>query len=233
MQNHQILHPRTVKSFVCRSNKLSPSLEQVWQRSWSRFGISYQPSDPVLDLDNLFDRKAEKIVEIGFGEGQALATLAKTAPHKNFIGIEVYRKGIARLLMAIEALALSNIRIIMGDAVDILTLGIADNSLDALYLFFADPWPKTRHHKRRLVQEAFVQTVASKLKQGGIFHLATDWEDYAHHMMSVISKNTQFSNTAGDLQFAHRGDRILTKYEQRGLRLKHQSFDLIFQKNCL
>jgi len=157
--------------------------------------------------------------------------MAMKAPEKDFIGIEIYRTGVGSLLTGIAKHRVTNIRIFCSDAIDVLEHKIPDNSLAGLQLFFADPWPKKRHHKRRLVQTAFVNLVARKLKKGGVFHLATDWMDYAYHMMSVISEVDTFQNIEGALTFSPRPDfRPLTKYEQRGLQLGHQIWDLMFKR---
>ena len=171
------------------------------------------------------------IVEIGFGNGASLAEMADVNPQQDYIGIEVHRPGVGNLLSQIEKLELTNLRVINDDAVDVLNQMIADASLDAVYLFFADPWHKTRHHKRRIVQKEFVHLLRNKLKVGGVFHMATDWEDYAKHMMRVMNESEYFENTAGKDQYLPRPDyRPLTKFEQRGQRLGHGVWDLIFKK---
>ncbi len=183
-----------------------------------------------IDPAQIFKRESQKILEIGFGNGRSLAQMAAQSPKKDFIGIEVYKQGIAELLNLIEKMQLSNIRIFWGDAAYLLN-SIKDDSLDGIQIYFSDPWPKNRHHKRRLIQRNFVAQIASKLKNSGYFHLATDWKDYANHMMSVISNNTKFRNVAGHTQFSSRPDyRPITKYEQRGIHLGHPSWDLIFER---
>lgn len=238
--NNKIIPPlRSVRSFVCRKTKLSPSLEKAWHDHWSlyslnKFASSLMHSGGCLDLETIFGRQAKqapKIVEIGFGDGHSLIQMARENPDKDYIGIEVYQLGIARVLSAIVTFKLTNIRLYWGDAVDFLTHFIAPNSLETVQIFFADPWPKTRHHKRRLIQPDFVQWVANRLIPAGRFHLATDWLDYAKHMMSVISNNSSFQNLAGTYQFSQRpSHRPLTKYEERGHRLGHETWDLIFQR---
>ncbi len=228
----QVVSPyplRPIRSFVRREGRISKAQLSAWERLWPIYGLS--ASDPgCIAFESLFGRIADTVLEIGFGDGHSLAEMAKNAPEKNFIGIEVYRTGVGNLLTLIEKHKLSNIRIFCADALEILANKIPDNSLATLQLFFADPWPKARHHKRRIVQAPFIKLVAQKLKGLGTFHLATDWMDYAYHMMSVISAAPSFSNIAKPGEFIPRPDfRPLTKYEQRGLKLGHQTWDLMFK----
>ncbi len=224
------LYPlRPIRSFVRREGRISKAQLSAWERLWPVYGLSATERGFIV-LESLFGRAADTVLEIGFGDGCSLAEMAKNAPEKNFIGIEVYRTGVGNLLALIEKYQLSNIRIFCADAVEVLRHKIPDKSLAALQLFFADPWPKARHHKRRIVQEPFIKLVSQKLKTVGIFHLATDWMDYAYHMMTVLEDSADFANTQGVDQFTPRPDfRPITKYEQRGLRLGHQTWDLIFQ----
>ncbi|HQW57416.1 MAG TPA: tRNA (guanosine(46)-N7)-methyltransferase TrmB [Gammaproteobacteria bacterium] len=227
----QVVSPyplRPIRSFVRREGRISKAQLSAWERLWPIYGLS--ASDPgCIAFESLFGRTADTVLEIGFGDGHSLAEMAKNAPEKNFIGIEVYRTGVGNLLTLIEKHKLSNIRIFCADAVEILTNKIPDNSLTTLQLFFADPWPKVRHHKRRIVQASFIKLVSQKLKSLGTFHLATDWMDYAYHMMAVLENSADFFNARGADQFTPRPDfRPVTKYEQRGLRLGHQTWDLIF-----
>jgi tRNA (guanine-N7-)-methyltransferase len=227
----QVVSPyplRPIRSFVRREGRISNAQLSAWERLWPIYGLS--ASDPgCIAFESLFGRIADTVLEIGFGDGHSLAEMAKNAPEKNFIGIEVYRTGVGNLLTLIEKHKLSNIRIFCADALEILANKIPDNSLATLQLFFADPWPKARHHKRRIVQAPFIKLVAQKLKGLGTFHLATDWMDYAYHMMAVLGESMDFVNASGANQFTSRPDfRPVTKYEQRGLRLGHQTWDLIF-----
>ncbi len=227
----QVVSPyplRPIRSFVRREGRISKAQLSAWERLWPIYGLS--ASDPgCIAFESLFGRIADTVLEIGFGDGHSLAEMAKNAPEKNFIGIEVYRTGVGNLLTLIEKHKLSNIRIFCADALEILANKIPDNSLATLQLFFADPWPKVRHHKRRIVQAPFIKLVAQKLKGLGTFHLATDWMDYAYHMMAVLGESMDFVNASGANQFTSRPDfRPVTKYEQRGLRLGHQTWDLIF-----
>lgn len=226
-------HLRGIRSFVCRKTKLSPIQAQAWNQLWAKFGLTFDNDKTPLDFKAIFSNQPEAplIFEIGFGDGHSLSEMARNHPDKNFIGVEVYKRGVARILSQIEQYQLSNLKIFWGDAAKLLKEAIPDNSLNGLQLFFADPWPKTRHHKRRIVQTDFVDRVALKLQPGGIFHLATDWEDYARHMMSVISHDLRFQNKAGVNQFTPRPlERPLTKYEQRGIKLGHKTWDLIFER---
>ncbi len=226
----RISNLRPIRSYVRREGRMTRTQQKAWDMLWPIFGLSATATEGEYDLDALFGRSADKILEIGFGDGHSLVEMARLAPDKDFIGIEVYRTGVGSLLVAIDKYQLTNIRIICADAQEILAQKIPDNSLAALQLYFADPWPKTRHHKRRLVQPEFVALVARKLKKEGIFHLATDWMDYAYHMMSVLTLASNFRNVAQQGEFIPRPDfRPLTKYEQRGLELGHQTWDLMFK----
>lgn len=224
-------HPffRRIRSFVKREGRLTLGQERAINELFPRYGLVLQ--DTLLNLDETFQRVAPRILEIGFGNGKSLSEMAANNPEQDYIGIEVHRPGVGNLLSQIEKLELSNLRVINDDGVDVLNKMIADNSLDAVQLFFADPWHKKRHHKRRIVQKEFVQLLRKKLKVGGIFHMATDWEHYAQHMMHVMNDSEGFENTAGKDQFLPRPEyRPLTKFEQRGQRLGHGVWDLIFKK---
>jgi tRNA (guanine-N7-)-methyltransferase len=229
----QVVSPyplRPIRSFVRREGRISKAQLSAWERLWPIYG--FESSEPgFISFESLFSRLADTILEIGFGDGHSLAEMAKNAPEKNFIGVEVYRTGVGNLLALIEKYNLSNVRIFCADAIEVLTRKIPDNSLTTLQLFFADPWPKVRHHKRRIVQASFVKLVSQKLKSVGTFHLATDWMDYAYHMMAILGDSVDFVNISGADQFTPRPDfRPITKYEKRGLRLGHQTWDLIFQR---
>lgn len=220
---------RRIRSFVKREGRLTKGQQRALDELFPVYG--FKSNDAVFDLDEKFGRVAPKILEIGFGNGTSLAEIAKTHPQNDYLGIEVHRPGVGNLLLQIENEQLQNIRVMSDDAVEVLENNIADNSLDAVYLFFADPWHKQKHHKRRIVQPAFVQLLRKKLKTGGLFHMATDWQDYAKHMMGVMSAAEGFENTAGQGKYIERPDyRPLTKFEQRGQRLGHGVWDLIFRK---
>lgn len=217
---------RSIRSFVCRKGRLSDSNHDQWTRLWPQYGIE----SSTLDWEAIFGRQAPTVLEIGFGNGQSLLEMALSSPEKNFVGIEVYHKGLCRLLAQVEQMRLSNVRVMCGDAAELLHR-VPLASLSTVQIFFPDPWPKKRHHKRRLIQETFVGLVAKKLEKGGILHLATDWMDYAYHMMSVLSSSTVLNNLAGEHRFMERPEfRPITKYERRGWRLGHSSWDLMFQR---
>lgn len=230
----QTYKKRTVKSFVCRNSRLPSSLSTtLLQGQHYCLEVDSSQESSLMDFDKIFGRNAERILEIGFGDGTAMAQMAADAPLLDFIGIEVFQKGIAKLLSIMHQKNLKNIRLIRGDAVEILANTFPDESLAAIHIFFADPWPKTRHKKRRLIQTDFIALLASKLKNLGRLHLATDCEQYAEHMMSVISKNNLFQNLAGDYRYSERpATRPMTKYEKRGLRLGHVAKDLIFLRSA-
>lgn len=220
---------RTVRSFVRRQGRLTSGQEKALANNWPVYGIEYSPEK--LDLNTLFGRNAETILEIGFGNGDSLLRMAQHHPENNFIGIEVHRPGIGHLLQNIEQAEVTNIRVLCHDAIDVLKHQIPDHSLDRLQLFFPDPWHKTRHHKRRIVQPEFCLLVAQKLKSGGIFHLATDWQNYAEHMLHVMNACIAFHNLSPENNFVPRPEeRPLTKFEQRGHRLGHGVWDLLYQR---
>jgi tRNA (guanine-N7-)-methyltransferase len=220
---------RTVRSFVRREGRITDAQRRAIDRLWDRFGIDLR--DDACDLDALFGRRAPRLLEIGFGAGEALLAMAAAHPEKDYLGIEVYRPGVGRLLKALDECGITNVRVMRDDAVEILSRMIPPSSLDAVYLFFPDPWPKKRHHKRRIVQPEFVALVGSRLRPGGLFHMATDWEDYAQQMMGVMSHAAGFVNTAGPGRYAERPPwREETRFERRGERLGHAVRDLIFRR---
>ncbi len=218
---------RRVRSFVLRGGRLTAAQQRALDTLWPRYGVPWQPAP--LDLPALFGRRAPVTLEIGFGNGESLAEQAAAAPQRDFLGIEVHRPGVGHLLQCIERRGLANLRIICHDAVEVLAHMLAPASLDTVQLFFPDPWPKKRHHKRRIVQPDFVALVAERLRPGGLFHLATDWPPYAEHMLAVLSAEPRLTNLHPG--FAPRSpQRPLTKFEQRGLRLGHPVFDLLFRR---
>nr|WP_328799352.1 tRNA (guanosine(46)-N7)-methyltransferase TrmB [Sediminihaliea albiluteola] len=220
---------RRIRSYVLRTGRMTEAQKRAYDAGWERWGLDY--SAQTLDLDAVFGRRAPRVLEIGFGMGQSLAEMAAAAPEKDFIGIEVHTPGVGRLLHDIDERKLSNLRLYRHDAVEVLEHCIAPDSLDTLQIFFPDPWHKKRHHKRRLIQAPFVELLVSRLIPGGRLHLATDWENYAEQMMEVLSANTALRNTAGPGQFAPRpAHRPLTKFEQRGERLGHGVWDLLFER---
>jgi len=202
--------------------------ERAFAQWWVRYGI--EPGTDMLDLSQRFEREAPRVLEIGFGNGEALAAAACANPQFDYLGVEVHRPGVGRLLREVAAHDLRNVRVACADANDVLAR-LPDASLSAVCLFFPDPWPKKRHHKRRLVQPEFVETLRHKLALGGVFCLATDWEDYAAHMLEVLSHAPGFENTAGAALYAERPSlRPLTKFERRGHRLGHVVRDFVFRR---
>jgi tRNA (guanine-N7-)-methyltransferase len=218
-----------IRSFVRREGRMTGAQERALSTLWQRFGVD--PTSSLLDLDTLFGRNAPRILEIGFGNGFCLATMAMQSPEKDFLGIEIYRPGVGQLLMQIEALDLTNLRLMRIDAVAVLEHHLPDAALDRVQIFFPDPWPKKRHHKRRLIQTAFTNLLARKIKPGGLLHLATDWEDYAIQMLAVLEATTGFRNTVENGGFSSRpAYRPLTKFERRAQHLGHNIWDLLFRR---
>jgi tRNA (guanine-N7-)-methyltransferase len=213
---------------VRREGRLTAGQQRALQDLWPRYGLETQS---LLNLDDIFDRSAPRTLEIGFGNGDALLAMATSQPETDFIGIEVHRPGVGRLLRELEQRALSNVRVIREDAVPILENSLPDDSLDRLLLFFPDPWHKKRHHKRRIVQAAFIELLARKIARGGILHMATDWEDYAEHMLDVMGLSPAFRNCAGAGNYSPKPDyRPTTRFEQRGQRLGHGVWDLLYER---
>lgn len=220
---------RKVRSFVLREGRLTTGQRNALNTLWPVFGL--ERDQGMLDPETVFGRDAERVLEIGYGMGQSLAAMAAAEPEKDFIGIEVHRPGVGALLMEIEQRGLTNLRSYCDDAVEILELCIPDNSLTRVQLYFPDPWHKKKHHKRRIVQPAWVERVRQKLKPGGVLHMATDWENYAEHMTEVMNQAEGFTNLAGDSLFSSRpGWRPETKFERRGERLGHGVWDLLYEK---
>jgi len=226
---HSNDHPaRKIRSFVRREGRLTTGQQRALQDLWPRFGLE---TSAMLDLDTIFARKAPRTLEIGFGNGDALLAMAAAQPETDFIGIEVHRPGVGRLLRGLEQGALKNVRVIREDAVAVLENCLPDNCLDRLLLFFPDPWHKKRHHKRRIVQAAFIELLAGKIKHGGILHMATDWENYAQQMLEITDRSTTFRNCAGAGNYSLKPDyRPTTKFEQRGQRLGHGVCDLLYER---
>jgi tRNA (guanine-N7-)-methyltransferase len=220
---------RTIRSFVRREGRLTPGQQRALDKLWPEFGID-ENNEP-LDLNSLFGRDAPRVLEIGFGNGASLAEMAAKQPEQDFIGVEVHRPGVGQLLKSIDNEQLNNVRVACTDAVELLKTRIADKSLDRVQIFFPDPWHKKRHNKRRIIQPAFVNILASKLKHGGHLHLATDWQDYAEQMLVDVSANDRFQNCSHAGDYIERPDyRPLTKFEQRGHRLGHGVWDLLFKR---
>lgn len=220
---------RRIRSFVRREGRLTQGQQRALDELWPRFGIDHD--DKLLDLDTIFGRSAPRVLEIGFGNGASLLKMAQDNPDTDYLGIEVHRPGAGNLLLNIELAGVTNIRVMTDDAVDILKQQIPDASLDLVQLFFPDPWHKKKHHKRRIVQPDFAQLLYKKLKPGGCFHMATDWQHYAEHMLEVMTAAEGFKNLSATNDYVERPEsRPLTKFEQRGHRLGHGVWDLMFEK---
>ena len=218
---------RHIRSFVLRQGHLTNAQERAYAELMPRFGVPYQAQP--LDLDALFGRAAPRVLEIGFGMGQTTAEIAAAAPDKDFLGVEVHTPGVGGLLKLIGERGLGNVRIVQHDAVEVVRDMLAPSSLAGVHVFFPDPWPKKRHHKRRLLQPPFVAMLAERLVPGGYLHAATDWEEYAQQMLQVFGSEPKLRNTAQD--YAPRPSyRPLTRFEQRGLNLGHGVWDLVFVK---
>lgn len=216
-----------IRSYVLRQGRVSNAQQRALDTLLPRFGLPYAAQP--LNLDAAFGRAAPKILEIGFGMGETTAQIAEANPGNDYLALEVHTPGVGSLLKLIEEKQLGNVRIIQHDAVEVLRDMLGDNSLDGAHIFFPDPWHKARHNKRRLIQPPFVSLLAGKLKPGGYLHAATDWQDYAEQMLAVFAAEPLLENTAA--AYAPRpAYRPLTKFEQRGLRLGHEVWDLVFRR---
>ncbi len=222
------LKQRRIRSFVLRQGRLTKGQEKALAEQWPHFGIEYKPER--IDLSAVFDRAdSPKILEIGFGMGETTAKIAQTLPEKDFLGVEVHTPGVGALLKLIEESSIPNIRIIQHDAVDVLNNMLPDASLDGVHIFFPDPWHKKRHHKRRLIQAEFVKLLCAKIKLGGYLHVATDWQEYAEWVLEVLQAEPMLKNTAQE--YAEKpAYRPLTKFENRGIKLGHGVWDLVFSR---
>lgn len=220
---------RRIRSFVMRPGRMTAAQRQALQEGLPRYGLKRE--DGRLDAQAAFGRAGPLVLEIGFGMGQSLLAMAAENPSVNYLGVEVHRPGVGKLLHGVAEQGLDNVRVYCDDAVLVLEECIADASLDGVQVFFPDPWHKKRHHKRRLIQPAFVRLLCRKLKPGAFLHLATDWENYAEHMMEVLSAEPALVNRSGQGMFSTRpATRPLTKFEQRGQRLGHGVWDLLFER---
>jgi tRNA (guanine-N7-)-methyltransferase len=219
---------RRIRSFVLRQGRLTKGQARALETVFPKFGITYSPE--LLDLNATFNRAdSKKILEIGFGMGETTAKIAQTLPDCDFLAAEVHTPGVGALLKLIEESALTNIRVVQHDVVEVLQNMLADASLDGVHIFFPDPWHKKRHHKRRLIQAEFVKLLCSKLKVGGYLHVATDWQEYAEWVLEVLGAEPQLQNTAES--YANKpGYRPLTKFENRGIKLGHGVWDMVFTK---
>jgi tRNA (guanine-N7-)-methyltransferase len=222
-------HPRRIRSFVRRPGRITTGQRRALETLMPRYGVPF--CEARLDLDEVFGRRAPRVFDIGFGDGEALLTSAATFPDIDYLGAEVHEPGIGHLLLLLEQTAIGNVRVIPRDASDVVPQLIADASFDAVDLFFPDPWPKKRHHKRRLVQPPFVAEVARVLKSGGMLHVATDWTDYARHTREVLAADERFSLIEpSELTGEPLALRPPTKFERRGRRLGHDVVDLFYRR---
>ena len=222
-------HPRSIRSFVTRSGRITDAQQRALDELWPKYGVELAPQ--AFDLDALFGRRAPRVVEIGFGNGENLAALASAHPERDYLGIEVHRAGVGRLMLAAETAQLCNLRIVCHDAVEILERYIPAESLAEVLILFPDPWHKKRHHKRRLIQPAFVEMLITRLAHNGVLRLATDWEPYALQMLNVLSGCAGLRNLSAAGGFIPRPEeRVLTRFEKRGARLGHGVWDLAFQR---
>ena len=217
---------RPIRSFVLRSGRMSPAQQRALETLYPKYGIAFDSSP--LDFDAVFGRRAPRVLEIGFGMGETTATIAAAQPHVDFLGVEMHLPGVGALLRRLDEAKLANVRIVRADAVDVVAM-IQSDSLAGIHVYFPDPWPKKRHHKRRLLQAPFVHDLAMRLAPGGYLHVATDWAPYADEILAVMAAEPLLANTSDG--FAPRPVwRPLTKFEQRGIARGHAVFDMLFTK---
>ena len=222
-------HQRKIRSYVRREGRFTPAQKLAYESLWPVYGLDV--TSEQWDLAHLFGRQSDVFLELGFGDGRALKMLSARHPENDYLGIEVHRPGVGRVMRELEEQGLRNVRVASEDGMEVLQRNIPDQSLAGILIFFPDPWHKKKHKKRRMIQPEFVRAAALRLQQGGILHLATDWEDYAQQMLEVLSAEPLLKNTSLENTYVERPQsRPLTKYEQRGLRLGHGVWDLVFQR---
>ena len=220
---------RKIQSFVKRSGRLSKAQFLGLNDLWSDFGVEINDKE-LINFDGVFEKQNDITLEVGFGNGDSLLEMAIKQPFQNFIGIEVYEAGVGRIINEASKQNVSNLKIIKDDAVEVIANNIADESISHFQLFFPDPWHKKKHHKRRIVQTSFLDLLSRKLKTNGAVHIATDWENYAEHIMETLEAHPHFKNIAGGHIYSERPkDRPLTKFENRGHKLGHGVWDLLFK----
>jgi tRNA (guanine-N7-)-methyltransferase len=220
---------KPIRSYVIRGGRMTVGQKNAFDHAWEKYGLSLFAG--AFDQQQIFGRKAPLVVEVGFGMGDSLLTMAQAQPESDFVGIEVHPPGVGRLINTAAKAGVNNLRVYMADAVDVLEDCFAEQSIDRFQLYFPDPWHKKKHNKRRIVQPEFMQLIRRKLILGGISHMATDWEPYADYMMEVMSDAQGFMNQQGEYLYSPRPEyRPLTKFEQRGERLGHGVWDLLFQR---
>ena len=216
-----------IRSFVLRQGRVSNAQRRAYEELLPKFGMPY--TKDLLNFEIVYGREAPRYLEIGSGMGETTVSIARSHPQNDYLAIEVYTPGVGSLLKQIEEFKLTNLRIVQHDAVEVVNNMLPQEYLDGIHIFFPDPWPKLRHHKRRLIQPKFISLLCKHLKLGGYIHVATDWNNYADQILEVMSNELSLTNTARD--FVQRPEyRPLTKFEQRGLRLGHKVWDLVFKK---
>jgi tRNA (guanine-N7-)-methyltransferase len=226
-----MLTHRPIRSFVLRAGRITAAQDRALRELWPRYGLEF--AGTALDLDAIFGRAAPRCLEIGFGTGEVLGALAIANPGIDYLGVEVHRSGVGRLLLQAEQAHLSNLRVICHDAVEVLAAGIGDQSLGEVLVFFPDPWHKKRHHKRRLIEPGFVATLAQKLQSGAVLRLATDWQPYAQQMLEVCNANPDLVTLSPECRFVERPPfRLPTRFERRGERLGHGVWDLAYERRA-
>jgi tRNA (guanine-N7-)-methyltransferase len=218
---------RPIRSYVLRQGRFSPAQQRAHADLMPRLGVAFTPQP--LDFEALFGRRAPVVVEVGSGMGETTVRIAAANPDRDYLAIEVHAPGVGSLLRQVSEQGLTNVRVMQHDAVEVLREMVPEGSLAAIHAFFPDPWPKKRHHKRRLIQPAFAQLAASRLAPGGILHVATDWEDYAHHVLAIFDATASLRNTAAGFA-ARPAARPETKFERRGLGLGHGVWDIVFER---
>lgn len=220
---------KPIRSFVIRSGRMTDGQRVSYEKNWAQYGLDL--SDGLIDANKVFGRKAPFVVEIGFGMGDSLCQMCASQSNTDFIGIEVHPPGAGRLMSQAAESGLNNIRVYLADAKDVLAECIPDNSIDRIQIYFPDPWHKRKHNKRRLIQPEFLTRLTPKLVGGGILHMATDWQNYAEQMLKVAEADASYANAAGAGQYSPRPNwRPETKFERRGHRLGHGTWDLIYKK---
>jgi len=232
MSDSDLEHPgaerrRGIRSYVLRQGRMSVAQKRAYEALFAQYAMAF--AEQQLDFAAVFQRQAPTVLEIGFGMGETTAAIAQAHPENNYLAVEVHSPGVGSLLKLIATHALNNVRIVQHDAVAVVEHMIAPGTLGGVHIFFPDPWPKKRHHKRRLIQSPFVHLLASSLAPGGYLHLATDWEDYAQQMLDVLNREPLLVNTVPD--YAPRPEhRPLTKFEQRGRKRGHPVWDLVYRR---
>jgi len=229
VESHNNLTVRPIRSFVLRQGRFTPAQQRAFDQHWPRFGVDF--SGEIRDFDLLFARNAPKVLEIGFGNGEALHYAAKHDPSRDYLGIEVHAPGVGHLLNALALENTENVRLYRHDAVEVLGQEIKDEALTAIHIYFPDPWHKKRHHKRRLIQTNFAELLVRKLQPNGLLHVATDWQDYAEHMWDILDLTQGLRNCAGPRGSIPRPAwRPQTRFERRGQKLGHEVWDLLYQR---